>query len=142
MQCSRNKCTKALYRSKMTPSVLFSISFLMIPNIFLALLTATEHWADYFRKLTDHFPEMRLPILSSASHRHSLGYFCYMCYLTFIYAVARLPIFCFCVPFCEILLTFLTICLAFDYLEQLTQLQTWWLHCVLPCPGLFYKAIE
>lgn len=67
MQCSRNKCTKALYSSKMTPSVLFSISFLMIPNIFLALLTATEHWADYFRKLTDRFPEMRLPILSSAS---------------------------------------------------------------------------
>lgn len=121
MQCSRSQCTKALYSIKTTPSVLFSISFLMIPNILLALLAVTEHRTDYFRKLTDHFPELRLLVLSSASHRHRLDYFCYMCYLTFIYTVAHLPTFSSHVPICETLLPFPTIDLAFDYLEELNH---------------------
>lgn len=106
MQCSRSQYTEALYNRKTTPSISSSISFLMLPNILLALFAATEHRTDYFRKLTDHFSELRLSA-SSASHRHGMDYFCYMCCLTLIYTIAHVPIFCSDVPFSEIFCYFL-----------------------------------
>lgn len=82
-----------------------------------------EHWAADFRKLRDSFPEVRLTVLSSASLRHGLDYFCYTCHFTFIYTVAHyLLTFGFHTPLCEIVVPFVTIGLVFDYLEELKQL--------------------
>lgn len=131
MQCSRSLCTKALYSRKMTPSVSFSISFLMVSNILSALFAATEHRADSFRKLTDHFSELRLSVPSSASHRQGLDYFCYMCCLTFIYTIAHVTIFCSHISFSEILCYFLPL---------IWHLTTW--NALIICKSLFIKILN
>lgn len=125
MQCSRNQSTKTLYSRKMTPSISSSIHFLKIPNILLSLFPATEHREDYFRKLTDHFSELRLLVPSSALHRHGLDYFCYMCCLS---SVLQLMCQCFCphVPFSEI----------FYFLQLIWHLTTW--NALIICIKAFF----